>query len=171
VASHRHPKGTYTRDTIDWFSDRLALAGGINTGTLNQYFFSTFSLYNNSNLGESLWVYQVCPCFPGVDFTMGDFYSGTFGSLYGAAHSQISDGPQPAGQLYVHSVVPPNLQTPNPDMPNPIITFQQASGVAGIPTANVRLVIRPGLSMRISSLFASIDTSCTFYYFVMSGTP
>jgi len=55
VAAKRNPKGTYTRDTGDWFVDKLQSAY-VDIGALGGL-FSIASLFNNSNTAENLYVY------------------------------------------------------------------------------------------------------------------
>jgi len=55
VATGRNPKGTYVRNTPDWFIDKLQ-SGYVDIGAIGGS-FSIGSLFNNSSQGETLFVY------------------------------------------------------------------------------------------------------------------
>jgi hypothetical protein len=57
VASHRKPKGIYTRNTPEWFIDKLAWAYGV--ADSNFATTTIFGLFNNDTSGRTLYVYRM----------------------------------------------------------------------------------------------------------------
>lgn len=53
----RKPKGTYTRALPDWFSDRAMYGGAVHYEAGIPAHFKAVELYNNSALGQKLFVY------------------------------------------------------------------------------------------------------------------
>jgi hypothetical protein len=171
VASHRIPRGTYVRDTLDWFGNRVGVGAAFDSVHSPPFYFSLFSLYNNSNAGESLYVYNILANFPGGDFFLVDFAQGTsnLGSFFGNCTSNSTVGAQPPGQVYLEHLVPGDPNEINPFITSPIMCLPTTLAVGGATLGGQYFEITPGWAIRLSNTFTTNDNSCTFVFVHTQG--
>jgi hypothetical protein len=171
VATTRKPKGSYSRNTPDWFVDNACVVAGAfsNVGTGDV----AFDLFNNSNVGEYLHVYRLY-VFNDAQGEWGwDAINGHAGTFVTNGFAVLDSGRQMPGALY-QSVQTSLFSTDTPFPP----TAQGARGWVGDETGTLPdigfdapiQIISPGNSMRvrtrISSFFGSLGLSATFFYVV-----
>jgi len=171
VASHRRPKGTYTRNTPDWFGDDWCSIG-FAIGFLNNDFNTqTWTVYNNDLLGRSIYIY-------GVSLVVEQG-----GGLWVVSQPGVVNGDEVAsgvylntsratapGLLYFHNF-PFNLTNPllNDDIVNP-------SGCVGFYTPsnnlspNVQYVVPANNAISFCSVGGSTQLAMQAWYVLLGGT-
>lgn len=164
MKSFRTPKGTYTRPTPDWFTDQLAYVGGFypDPGGAFQS-FSTFSLFNNDQIGRSFQVYFLSAFWNGASIILGDLIPGSFGTLAANASSVNQQVGAPPGALFLKSTVVGGSPS-NPDITAPTFFFGLGFASAGIGYGAPLVIIPPGYSFRLSNDFVSAESGLTIWY-------
>lgn len=148
------PRSTYVQLSPEWWLYSMA-CGGLRTGTLPDL-YSNVSLYNNSNAGESLFVYLVAMWSPeGGNLSMFT-RSGEPAVIAGSCLPLDSAGAAPPGLIGSDTwpVAQPHTA--------PVFKPWDALGVIG-GTWPISIV-RPGYSLTIQSDINADDIAVTFYY-------
>lgn len=175
MATHRNPKGVYSRPTSDFYSDHAAAVGSsfYNGGGVNNYTFYNCSLFNNSNTGAYLFIQRIDYFQDGATSALMKFAGGSYGSFVCNGQSAYSDRGTPPGALYVNAV------NTGVSVFNTAIGGSGAAGLFGLGEAGSTssayffghpLVLAPGMSLIIYPNFPGADASVGFYYVWLAGT-
>ena len=175
MPTYRRPKGSYTRPTPDFFSDRAATVGGVYVAAAPNGV--VFDLYNNATDGSALHVWKFW-----VGNEAGEAYGVTRIHGHGANFLQNSvpvftDGPQLPGQLYQDTIAP--LFTGIPAPPG----FVQSDAFIGDNVAGTvdiygspgpLCVLAPGYSLRVYGITGTgyinpTQIGVTFYFLAIRG--
>lgn len=170
MGTHRRPKGSYTRPTPDYFTDRAATVGGVFSSTAGHG--AVLDLFNNATEGSNLHVYNVW-----VGNDAGQLYGMTTINGHGANFlsngvTVIVPGPTPWGQLYYDTIGPIWSGTFFPVGGN-FSDRLYGNDVAGVVDQwNVPgplCVLYPGYSLRVYEVAGSGETgtnpfAVSFYY-------
>jgi len=170
VATHRSPKGSYTRPTPDFFIDRACTVGGVYSPV--PAVGAALDLYNNATEGSNLHVYKV---FVGNDGS--ELYGITAIHGHGANFLQngatvIVPGPTPFGQLY-YDTVPAQwtgfLYPNNTALSDRLYGDNTAGSTDQWYAQGPICVLSPGYSLRVYVSTGTTVTSATpiavsFYY-------
>jgi len=170
MATHRRPKGTYTRPTADFFIDVACTVGGVFAAAAGSG--AALDLYNNAADGSSLHVYNVW-----VGNDAGQLYGVTAIHGHGAnfllnGATVVVPGPTPWGQLYYDTVAAGFAGTFFP-VGGTLLDRLFGNNVAGTvdswSTGGPICVLSPGYSLRVYESVGSAQTginplAVSFYY-------
>jgi hypothetical protein len=157
MPSFSKPKSTRVQHTLDQYYNKLATCTGFsNAGGADD---GRVGLYNDSQIGEYLFVYDIQAIF--LNTTFGYYYS-IFGSLatkFATALPVVCDGPTPRGITFVDTVpdalVPPSL---------PFATISNIGAVGPIRGPGPLAIVKQGYSLVVQS---QQQVLVTFRYLVM----
>lgn len=171
MPSHRVPKGTYVRNTADWYT-RTCYWGGssfLSTSGGPPWLTAIISLYNDAIDGSYLEVHAFAAANDGGVGTNVDFQPGTTGSFVVQGQPVQFDLPTSFGQIFKQVVSSPTQFGPGP-IPNPITAlaagFEGANGMSGQPYWRVPA----GYSLRFGSTENSADISIALWWVVLKST-
>lgn len=165
MATHRRPKGVYSRNTIDFYSDRLAsVACCYDNSTTFKYSYFHWWFVNNSNAGEAIFVWFLHFIASAAVNQIVVFDGSPGGSLVATGHSVYSNGRTPPGALYLDNGPEGNSAAVDPffslTTPTPSLIVMAAPGATVMPIfRDIPIVLMPGASLR-----------CYFDYFGNSSS-
>lgn len=175
MATYRRPKGSYTRATPDFFSDRAATVGAFYWPST--VLSTTFDLFNNARDGSSLHLWAA---FVGND--AAGLYSATQikghgGTLAANATAVITASAQLPGQLYIDTQAPQFSTLPwdkDTIFANPWVLDNEAGSLDDLHSGGPICIIQPGYSFRVFPLCSSAQTTApvmavTFYFLALQG--
>lgn len=159
MPSFSKPKAVTVKDVLDWnYADLATCSGHILPAGGND---SKVGLYNDSQIGEWLFVYDVQ--FNGFAVTFGYYYAiqGPLTTPFATALPIVCDAPIPRGITFTDEVV---HVPPGPTLP--FATVQNLGAVGPIRGGGPLAVIKPGYSLVFQ---VEGELMCTFRYLVIGN--
>ena len=99
MATYRRPKGSYQRNTPDWFTDALAYSSGQVNGGGGGAGLSV-SLFNNHPQSYHFHLYGLWVNDSNNEQLFAAVLPGTYGTQYDVAYPVTTDQAQPPGQIF-----------------------------------------------------------------------
>lgn len=153
----RTPKGTYARNTPDWFVDRLCFGSGQVNGGGGGAGLS-IQLFNNTDIGEYLFLYGLWVNDFNNEQLFAQVNAGPIGSPFQNCYSVVGGRPTPAGVVYTGA-------TPaGADLIHQPLTWQGNQPSAPILPSFPLAVIPPGYGFLIYNGFSSAAIIASFWY-------
>ncbi len=159
----RRPKGSYFRNTPDWFFNRAASVGANNPGQVG--LFSVTDLFNDATDGSLLYVYEVYLQNSGAFSCRIQQVQGNCGGVTGPGYPvNFAIGSLP-GSLFIGQLA--SIARPNTD---PYISSVNTPAIDFIKPPGPVAIVPPGYSLRVANNQPQFGFIVWFYYVVMSDS-
>lgn len=157
----RRPKGSYFRNTPDWFFNLAASVGANNPGSAGTN--AVCDLFNDASDGSLLYIYAIESFNLGtqsirVQQFSGHVTGGTSGPSY-AVNPNVGKLP---GTLYIAQIA--GISQPNTD---PYIFSVNSTSDEYINPGGPVMIVPPGYSCRLYNNAVAFGFTCWFYYVVL----
>jgi hypothetical protein len=169
MASFRRPRGTYVRPTGDWFSSKLA-SGAWYVDVLpaaSQYLW--IGLYNNSSLGQLLYILSISAAMDGANVMAGVVQKGAIGAKVADCVSVNPLNGGPPGQIFMQQTGTPGSTTPQAVPANTAFLIGTSFGSPQFTPAHPVCILPYGYSCTIVSDFTTSDGGVSFWYVPLDG--
>jgi hypothetical protein len=169
MASFRKPKGTYVRPTGDWFSANLC-SGAWYDDTAGAATYLWIGLYNDDNLGRSLYILGISAAMDGANVMAGVVVKGTLGSQVAACVNVNPNTGAPPGKIYSRRTGPAAPPSVGQAVPAGMAFLIGTSFGSPQYTPPFPICILPqGYSCFVVSDFQTIDGGASFWYVPLNG--
>ena len=153
----RQPKGSYVRNTPDWFVNRLCFGSGqVNGGSGGAGL--SIQLYNDTNVGEYLYLYGLWVNDSNSEQLFAQVSQGQVGTAFQKCYSVVGGRATPAGLINTGA-------TPaGADLINQPLTWQGNQPTAPILSQFPLAVIPPTYGFTIYNGFSAAAIIASFWY-------
>lgn len=157
----RTPKGSYFRNTPDWFFNNAASVGANNPGAPGTN--AVCDLFNNATDGSLLYIYAIESFNQGTEsIRVQQFHGHTGGTSDGPAYSINPLVGTPFGHLYIDQIA--GISNPVTD---PYIFSVNALADEFVQPDGPAMIVPPGYSCRLYNNAVAFGFTCWFYYVVL----
>jgi hypothetical protein len=170
MPSFRRPRGTYARNTADWFSDKLCYGAWYSDFAVGSYPYQSIGLYNNSSTGDKFYIWAISLAMDGANVAAGVILKGTIGAQVANCFYIDALQGQSDGLIY--------LQTNGPNAPPsagravPANTQFLIGTSFGAPAFQPNIpicILNPGYSCNLQSDIQTTDAGVSFWFTPMKG--
>lgn len=164
MASLRRPRGTYVRNTGDWFSANLC-SGAWYDDTTGAATYLWVGLFNDTTDGRSLYVYSISAAMDGANVMAGVVVQGTRGAQVAACVNVNPSKGAPPGKIYSQRTGPAAPPSIGQAVPAGMAFLIGTSfGSPQFTPSHAICILPPGYSCFVVSDFQTIDGGASFWY-------
>lgn len=157
----RRPKGSYFRNTPDWFFNQAASVGANNPGAAGTN--AVCDLYNDAPDGSLLYIYSIESFNQGTQsIRVQQFKGHTAGASQGRSYPINPNMAQPPGTLFIDQIA--GLSQPTTD---PYIFSVNSTSDEFVQPGGPAMILPPGFSCRLYNNAVAFGFTCWFYYVVL----
>lgn len=156
-------KGSWARNSPDWLVEDVTSGGVNNPGAVG--LFACTDLFNESEVGEYLWVYKISLVNSGTFSIRVTQVFGNCGGVSGPGVPVVIGQPATAGTIFVNQLASHSIAQVEPYLTgaNSSVVVEEISPPGPV------AIIPPGYSLRLINNQTQFGFTCWFYWIVRGG--